>query len=121
MINLGDDVGMQDRLLLSKETWRQRLKPRLRRVIDAIREASGNRKVWVHYHSDGDVTPLIDDLIEIGVDILNPVQPECMNLESVADQYQARLALRELMAPQTPFRSGPPAKGRGPVNRSGTR
>lgn len=117
MINLGDDVGMQDRLLLSKETWRQHLKPRLKRVIDAIREASGNRKVWVHYHSDGDVTPLVDDLIEIGVDILNPVQPECMNLESVADQYQARLAFSGMIGTQTTMPFGTPDDVRAAVAR----
>lgn len=101
LIRLGDDVGMQDRLLLSKDTWRERLKPRLKRVIDAIRDASGGRKVWVHYHSDGNVTPLLEDLIEIGVDILNPVQPECMNLESVAAEYQSRLAFSGMIGTQT--------------------
>jgi uroporphyrinogen decarboxylase len=101
LIRLGDDVGMQDRLLMSKETWRQHLKPRLRSVIAAIREASGGRKVWVQYHSDGDVAPLVDDLIEVGVDILNPVQPECMNLEAVAEQYQSRMAFSGMIGTQT--------------------
>ena len=101
MIRLGDDVGMQDRLLLSAETWRLRLKPRLKRVIDAIRKASGGRKVWVHYHSDGDVPPLVEDLIEIGLDILNPVQPECMCQESVAERYGSRLAFSGMIGTQT--------------------
>jgi len=108
LIRLGDDVGMQDRLLLSKETWRQHLKPRLKRVIDAIREASGDRKVWVQYHSDGDVTTLVEDLIEIGVDILNPVQPECMNLEAVAEQYQTRLSFSGMIGTQTTMPFGSP-------------
>lgn len=117
LIRLGDDVGMQDRLLLSKETWRERLKNRLKRVIDAIREASGGRKVWIHYHSDGDVTPLVDDLIEIGVDILNPVQPECMNLESIATQYQSRLAFSGMIGTQTTMPFGTPDDVRAAIAR----
>lgn len=109
VIRLGDDVGMQDRLLISKDTWKERLKPRLKRVIDAIRDASGDRKVWVQYHSDGDVTPLIEDLIGIGVDILNPVQPECMDLEKIAGEFQCRLAFSGMIGTQTTMPFGTPA------------
>ncbi len=117
LIRLGDDVGMQDRLLMSKDTWRERLKPRLKRVIDAIREASGDRKVWVHYHSDGNVTSLVEDLIEIGVDILNPVQPECMDLESIAAEYQSRLAFSGMIGTQTTMPFGTPDDVRAAVTR----
>ena len=117
MIKLGDDVGMQNRMLLSMETWRRHLKPRLKSVIDSIREASAGRKVWVQYHSDGDVTPLVDDLIEIGVDILNPVQPECMNLEAIAEQYQTRLAFSGMIGTQTTMPFGTPDDVRGAVAR----
>ncbi len=117
MIKLGDDVGMQNSMLLSMETWRRHLKPRLKRVIDAIREVSEGRKVWVQYHSDGDVTPLVDDLIEIGVDILNPVQPECMDLEAVAAQYQDRLAFSGMIGTQTTMPFGTPDDVRAAVVR----
>jgi uroporphyrinogen decarboxylase len=102
---------------MSADTWRQHLKPRLKRVIDGIREASGSRKVWVHYHSDGDVTPLIDDLIEAGVDILNPVQPECMDLEAVAAGYQDRLAFCGMIGTQTTMPFGSPDDVRAAVER----
>ena len=101
VIRLGDDVGTQNSLMLSLDTWRQHLKPRLKRVVDGIREASAGRKVWVQYHSDGDVTDLIDDLIEIGIDILNPVQPECMDLEAVTARYQDRIAFCGMIGTQT--------------------
>lgn len=101
LIRLGDDVGTQDRLLLSVEMWRQHLKPRLAKVIEAIREASSDKKVWVQYHSDGEITPLIEELIEIGVDILNPVQPECMDLEAVAHSFGDRLAFSGMIGTQT--------------------
>jgi len=112
-----DDVATQNSLLMSADTWRQHLKPRLKRVIDGIREVSGSRKVWVHYHSDGDVTPLIDDLIEVGVDILNPVQPECMDLEAVAARYQDRLAFCGMIGTQTTMPFGSPDDVRAAVER----
>jgi uroporphyrinogen decarboxylase len=117
VIRLGDDIAMQQSLLMSADTWRQHLKPRLKRVIDGIREASGPRKVWVHYHSDGEVTPLIDDLIEAGVDILNPVQPECMDLEGVAARYQDRLAFCGMIGTQTTMPFGSPDDVRAAVER----
>lgn len=117
VIRLGDDVGMQNGLLISRDMWRQHLKPRLKRVIDAIREASGDRKVWVQYHSDGDVTPLIEDLIGIGVDILNPVQPECMDLEKIAGEFQDRLAFSGMIGTQTTMPFGTPSDVREAVAR----
>lgn len=117
LIRLGDDVAMQHSLLMSPNTWREHLKPRLKRVIDGIREAAGGRKVWVHYHSDGDVTPLIADLIEAGVDILNPVQPECMDVEAVAAHYQDRLAFNGMIGTQTTMPFGSPDDVRAAVER----
>ena len=59
----------------------------------------------------------MDDLIEIGVDILNPVQPECMDLEAVADQYQARLAFSGMIGTQTTMPFGTPGDVRAAVAR----
>jgi uroporphyrinogen decarboxylase len=107
VIRLGDDVGTQQSLLLSIDQWRHHLKPRLKAVIDAIREASEGRRIFVQYHSDGAITPLIPDLIEIGVDILNPVQPECMDVAAVAAEFGDRIALCGMIGTQTtmPFGS----------------
>jgi uroporphyrinogen decarboxylase len=109
LIRLGDDVGTQSSLLLSKEMWRLHLKPRLKRVIDAIREAANGRKVWVQYHSDGAVTPLIGELIEVGVDILNPMQPECMNIDAVAAEFGERVVFCGMIGTQTTMPFGLPA------------
>jgi uroporphyrinogen decarboxylase len=109
MIGLGDDVGMQTGMLLSVPMWRQHLKPRLAKVIAAIREASGDRKVWVHYHSDGNIMPIIEELIEIGVDILNPVQPECMDAGELARRHGKTLALSGMVGTQTTMPFGTPA------------
>jgi uroporphyrinogen decarboxylase len=108
VIGLGDDVGMQTGMLLSVDMWRRHLKPRLAKVIAAIRAASGDRKVWVHYHSDGNILPIIDELIEVGVDILNPVQPECMDVAALARRYAKTLAFSGMVGTQTTMPYGTP-------------
>jgi uroporphyrinogen decarboxylase len=108
IIGLGDDVGMQTGMLLSVPMWRQHLKPRLAKVIAAIREASGDRKVWVHYHSDGNILPIVPELIEVGVDILNPVQPECMDAAALAREFGSKLAFSGMVGTQTTMPFGTP-------------
>lgn len=69
----GDDVGAQDGLLISPDLWREKFKPKYKEVFEEIREIDS--EITIIFHSDGAVAPLIDDLIEIGVDVFNPVQP----------------------------------------------
>jgi uroporphyrinogen decarboxylase len=69
----GEDLGSQTSTLISPEDWRIRFKPRHRRMIEKLRQV--NPAITVIMHSDGAVAPLIDDFIEIGVDVYNPVQP----------------------------------------------
>jgi uroporphyrinogen decarboxylase len=69
----GEDLGSQTSTLISPEDWRNRFKPRHKRMIEKLRQV--NPSVTVIMHSDGAVAPLIDDFIEIGVDVYNPVQP----------------------------------------------
>ena len=71
IIKIGDDLGMQNNLLISPKMYREILKPVHADYIRFIRERT---KARVFFHSDGDVAPLVEDFIEIGVDILNPVQ-----------------------------------------------
>ena len=71
IIKIGDDLGTQDRLLISPKMYREILKPLHANFIQFIKERT---KAKVFFHTDGDVFSLIDDFIEIGVDILNPIQ-----------------------------------------------
>lgn len=86
----GDDVAMQNGLMMSRPFWRRWLQPRLCRVIEASREANPDILVW--YHSDGKIDDLVPDLMEIGVDILNPVQPECVDHRWIKATYGDQLA-----------------------------
>lgn len=69
----GEDLGSQISTLISPEDWRVWFKPRHKRMIDRIRKEKPD--IVIIMHSDGAVAPLIDDFIEIGVDVYNPVQP----------------------------------------------
>lgn len=77
MVWLGDDVGAQQAMLISPATWRKFFKPRMAHLIAALKQI--NPQVKVAYHSDGTFYPLLPDLIEIGLDVLNPIQPACMD------------------------------------------
>jgi uroporphyrinogen decarboxylase len=89
MIWIGDDVGTQQSMLIAPELWREILKPRLARFIRTLKEI--NPEVKVAYHSDGNVLPIISDLIEIGLDILNPIQPRCMDPAKVKQEFGDKL------------------------------
>jgi uroporphyrinogen decarboxylase len=71
IIKIGDDLGTQESLLMSPDMYRRILKPIHADYIRFIRERT---RAKVFFHTDGDVFPLIDDLVEIGIDILNPIQ-----------------------------------------------
>jgi uroporphyrinogen decarboxylase len=87
IIKIGDDLGTQDGLMISPKMYREILKPFHADFIQFIKERT---KAKVLFHSDGDVFPLIDDFIEIGVDILNPIQTSAgkmSDLEGLKKHY----------------------------------
>lgn len=106
ILRLGDDVGAQNGMMMNPALWRRTLKPRLARIIEAARQARPG--VPVFYHSDGDVRSIIADLIEIGVTILNPVQPECMDPFEVKKTFGDRITLWGTLGTQTVFPFGTP-------------
>jgi uroporphyrinogen decarboxylase len=71
IIHISDDLGTQKAPLISPELYRKLIKPRQRKLFDFIK---GRTDARILLHSDGCVYPFIPDFIEIGVDILNPVQ-----------------------------------------------
>jgi uroporphyrinogen decarboxylase len=104
----GDDVGMQDRMMFSPQMWRQWFKPRWAYVWQVAKRANPEVQIW--YHSDGYIEPIIPDLIEIGLEILNPVQPECMDPVRLKRQYGDRLAFWGCVGTQTTMPFGTPAE-----------
>jgi uroporphyrinogen decarboxylase len=109
----GDDVAGQKGLLMSLETWRAFLKPRLAATVRAVKAVSP--ATYVFYHSDGNVEPVIPDLIEIGIDILNPVQPECMEPAAIKHRYGQRLSFWGTVSVQRTMPLGSPEDVRAEV------
>ena len=89
MIWTGDDIGGQHRLIMSPRHWRRFLKPRMARFVSDLKAI--NPAVKVAYHSDGNILPLIPELIEIGIDVLNPIQPASMDPAMIKQQFGDKL------------------------------
>jgi Uroporphyrinogen-III decarboxylase len=71
IIKIGDDLGAQENLMISPQVYREMLKPVHADLIAFIKSKT---KARIFFHSDGDIFDLVPDLVEIGVDILNPIQ-----------------------------------------------
>jgi uroporphyrinogen decarboxylase len=86
----GDDVASQTGMMFNPRTWRKLIKPGLERVF----AVGKSRNLWVAYHCCGALRPIIPDLIEIGLDVLNPVQGNCpgMNPFELKREFGDRLA-----------------------------
>ncbi len=88
---LDDDVAYCGGLLISPSTWRRFFKPRLARIVDAARNTAPD--LLVFYHSDGDFARLLPELVEVGVNVVNPVAPDCMDAVEIRHRFGDRLAL----------------------------
>jgi uroporphyrinogen decarboxylase len=91
---------------MSVPMWRKWIKPRLAQVIQTARRIRPD--LLVEYHTDGYVEPFIPELIEIGVDVLNPVQPECMDPAEIKHKFGDRLAFSGTVGNQSTLPFGTP-------------
>jgi uroporphyrinogen decarboxylase len=89
MIWTGDDIGSQHEMMISPRMWRKYLKPRMANFIYELKEI--NPEIKIAYHSDGNIKRIIPELIEIGVDVLNPIQPASMDPAEIKDEFGDRL------------------------------
>jgi uroporphyrinogen decarboxylase len=78
MVYFYDDVATQNSLMISPDTWRELVRPHHARLTELAR----SHGVPVMYHCDGAIYPLIPELIELGVDLLNPIQPDAKGMEA---------------------------------------
>ncbi len=101
MLALDDDVGMPGTMLMSPSVWREFFKPRLAEIIRAARAIKPDLRVL--YHSDGYFEPILDELVDIGVNAINPVQPEYMDAVRIRRRFGPRLALWGTVSRHTTF------------------
>jgi len=117
IIKIGDDLGTQESLMISPRMYRRILKPIHADFISFIKERT---KAKVLFHSDGDVEPLIDDFVEIGVDILNPIQTSAgtmADLPALKKRHGKNVVLCGGVDSQKVLPSGTPAEVREEVRR----
>lgn len=86
-IFISDDWGGQQKLLVNPDYWVKFYKPSYKKMFDAIH--AGGADVWMH--SCGNVTELIPHLLEINLDVLNPVQPQSMDIDYLSREYSGKL------------------------------
>ncbi len=87
-VYFGDDWGSQKAMLMSPDMWRSLIKPYLKELYEET-----HKQGWdVFIHCCGQVTPILDDLVGIGLNVFNPFQPEVMDIPSLMKRYSRRLA-----------------------------
>lgn len=113
---LGDDVGMQQSIMMSESLYEEWLKPRLSKIISAAKAVNPN--LLVFYHSCGYIEPFIPTWIDIGIDVLNPVQPECMDFARLHEAYGDRLSFHGTIGTQSVMPFGTPQEVRKTVEQN---
>ncbi|MBN1315067.1 MAG: hypothetical protein JXA42_06350 [Anaerolineales bacterium] len=84
---LADDVGAQNAMLINPKHWRKFLRPTYEWLVEEIH----NQGMHAWYHSCGYIYSIIPDLIEIGFDLLHPLQPSSMDLRQIADSFSGQI------------------------------
>jgi uroporphyrinogen decarboxylase len=108
VLALDDDVGMPRTMMISPTAWREFFKPRLAAIIGAARAVKSDLRVL--FHSDGYFEPIVGDLIEIGVNAINPLQPDHMDAARIRRCYGPRLALWGTVGHHTTFSFAAPGE-----------
>jgi len=85
------DIAMQDRMMVSPPAWRKIDKPRLAEMVSTWKAL--NPDTMFYFHTDGDMEEVLPDLIEIGFTMVNPIQPECMNVDYIKKKYGKQITL----------------------------
>ena len=109
-VYFGDDIGMQHTLMMSESLYCTWLQPRLKRLIDAARAIKPD--IIIIYHSCGYIKELIPHLVDAGIDVLNPVQPESMEFREIHSIWGERLSFHGTIGTQSVMPHGTPAEVR---------
>ncbi len=115
MLFIGDDVGEPVRLMISPDLWGRTIGPRMRRIVEAARAVKPS--IHICYHSDGHFTSLLEHLIDVGVDAIEPVQPDVMNPLAIKHNFGDRLTLIGCVGTAWQWHHGRPEEIRGEVRR----
>jgi uroporphyrinogen decarboxylase len=85
-----DDAGMQTALQISPVHWRKYIKPGWKKIWEAVKRENSESIIFLH--SCGCIEEIIPDLIEIGLDVLHPIQPETMDVYKICEKFGGDIA-----------------------------
>jgi len=102
----GDDLGSERAMLMAPDLWRKHLKSWVKKIVQSAKKVKPD--VLIAFHSDGYIEPIIPDLIEVGVDILQAVQPECMDVAKLKEKYGDKLSFWGTIGTQSTMAFGTP-------------
>lgn len=105
-IRFTDDWGMQNSLFINPDLWRVFIKPRMKKIYDVVKIYGG----FVFQHSCGHIEEIVPDLIEIGVDVLDPCQPMSNDIFRWKREYGDRLSFMGGIDTQGYLSFGTPAQ-----------
>lgn len=109
-IGVTGDFAMQDRIIMGPKSWREVDKPHLAKLIADCRAI--NPDVFFYIHCDGTIMDVMDDLVEIGFNVINPVQPECMDPEEVKRRWGDKITIHGGISLQQTLPNGTPEEVR---------
>lgn len=107
-MHFGDDWGQQHGMIFGAELWRELIKPRVAQMYGAVKAAGKS----VSIHSCGKVDEVFPDLIEVGLDMFNPFQPEVINVYEIKKRFGDRLSFYGGISTQRTLPYGTPAETR---------
>lgn len=112
-ITTGDDVANQQAMMFAPDTWRRIFHSRWAATWREVKEINAGTRIW--YHSDGNVLDIVGDLVDAGMDILNPLQPECLDIDEVHKRWGGRLSFDGAIGTQSTMPFGTPDEVRARV------
>ena len=110
LIGFDGDIATQNSVIMGPERWRAVDKPRLAAVVRSCLEI--NPEVRVFIHSDGNIRGILADLVEIGFDVIDPIQPECMDPAELKREFGDRITLHRCGSLQRTLPFGTPEECR---------
>ena len=95
----GDDVANQNAMMFSPQTWRTLIFSRWSQLWAEVKAIHPGAKIW--YHSDGNIMDIVEPMQAAGLDILNPLQPECLDVDEVHRRWGDRLTFHGCLGTQS--------------------
>jgi uroporphyrinogen decarboxylase len=106
VVQCGDDIANQNALMFAPAIWRRIMLPLWRDIWQELKRINPDVRIW--YHSDGNISAVVDDLVDAGLDILNPLQPECLDIDTIHRRHGAHLTFDGTIGTQSTMPFGSP-------------